>query len=88
MDDFEYTEAQRKALAAKNLLENEIFKDLVREMELALLDQMKLIPPDSDKFVAYGRHLHALGDIQDYIYQYVNDGVTAEMWLSQRNALN
>ena len=88
MTEHEIVEAQRKALAAQQLKDNEIFKTLFRDMELALLEQMKWISPDDPRFIAFGRHLHALGDIETYIEAYIESGMSAELYLKQFTAPN
>lgn len=85
MKERELTEMQRKAVAAEHLLDNEVFQTMIEEMERALLNNMKLIPPDDPRFTQMGRHLHALGDLQDYIQGYIQDGLSAEAFLAGIN---
>lgn len=88
MQDKEIAETLRRSQAAQTLLDNEIFKTLIEDMERALLENMKMVKPDSDLFVAFGRHLHALGDLQDYIRGYIEDGLSAELYLRKRHSLD
>lgn len=86
--DMSHEEKKRLQHAAEALLENEIFRRMFEEMEGALMEQMKLTVPDDPRFILLGRHLHVLGDIEQFIKSYIEDGMMSDAYRETLKTLN